>query len=528
MSEQHNNKSTAKAPQLPHTLSPQSSVQFKSGNFRLGKVLGKGANGTVYLGRRSDGQSFAVKVVKLSSSTLNEVMICQLLALPQNYSTNIVKLVDHRQLDGHLYCAMELCGGGEAFNYIIEKGTLSDAQAGDYCHQLATGLLAAHNAGVAHRDLKLENVLLSEDLRTVKIADFGLSTTQELAGPGCLQFTKCGSMMYAAPELIRGDGYCPFRADVWSLGICICALLFARLPFDVAYIRAEAFKQYVAARRKGEPTILDVLAQSRPGCSSALDLLKACLDPDPSTRLSMKQVLEHPWLASSGQSDQSTSTVATASRVRQLGWAVSVTGKQLRSVLIEVLEQSGLEFHEVEQSRFVLGVTQELTCLVSERNGMGCIQWERNEASPFEVKELYHQVRAGLEERLGSMVDIFTQGLPAQEDSYTPSFASPKTRDTQPQAGSIASNASCVHPGSDTVSHEPELKSPQGVLDDVLDNKRKSFEGLSSMPDDSDRARKSGFGALHVNSAPALQRSASRLSLKAQDSELEMLFDFES
>ena len=95
---------------------------MRSGNLQLRKVLGKGANGTVYLGVREDSHTFAVKVVKLTShGTLNELRIGRLLSLPQHFSANIVRLSDHTLQDGYLYYVMELCRGGELFNYVIEK-----------------------------------------------------------------------------------------------------------------------------------------------------------------------------------------------------------------------------------------------------------------------------------------------------------------------------------------------------------------------------------------------------------------------
>ena len=87
-------------------------------------------------------------------------------------------------------------------------------------------------------------------------------------------FTRCGSLSYAAPELFVAKGYNPFKADVWSLGICLCTLLFSRLPFDVASPRSEAFATFREATRLQQGSVLDEFLACRPECIAAVDVLK--------------------------------------------------------------------------------------------------------------------------------------------------------------------------------------------------------------------------------------------------------------
>ena len=87
-------------------------------------------------------------------------------------------------------------------------------------------------------------------------------------------FTRCGSLSYAAPELFVANGYNPFKADVWSLGICLCTLLFSRLPFDVASPRSEAFATFREANRLQKGSVLDEFLACRPECVAAVDVLK--------------------------------------------------------------------------------------------------------------------------------------------------------------------------------------------------------------------------------------------------------------
>merc|ERR1712028_97123 len=443
---------------------------------------------------------------------------------------------------------VEVCQGGELFNYVIEKGRLDDEEARNYCRQIAQGLSAAHGAGVAHRDLKLENVLLSGDLKTVKISDFGLATMSQTAQPGCLQFTKCGSLAYAAPELIQGDGYCPFKADVRSLGVCIAALLFSKFPFDAASTKGRAYQTFLAAREAGEHNILDELAASRPNCGSALELIKACLDPDPQSRISLSNVLNHPWLATqctqeakrkaeekgvaerqagvkemsrakaerqAGEAvDDSTATPA-GSWVRQLGWALrNHSREEFCGHLVQVLTNCGLPYeYEPTLSEFCVGMSQQVKCIVTEHAGSVCIQWERNRATPLEIKEIYQQVRRGLEQRLGTLPDIFTDGIPAWRAGELPDQLSADSDNEESEAHDESESSKPSAARESSPEHNPASIEPAAKCSP---NKRKTFEGMG---DDSRTAPKLGLNFTLASSAPSLRRSSSHFDLK--DAEME-------
>ena len=85
-----------------------------------------------------------------------------------------------------------------------------------------------HTSGVAHRDLKLENIMLDATHEHLKVGDFGFAREVR---QGDLSRTFCGSLVYAAPELLRHEDYCPFCSDVWSLGVILVVLLTGRALF---------------------------------------------------------------------------------------------------------------------------------------------------------------------------------------------------------------------------------------------------------------------------------------------------------
>eukprot|EP00753_Platysulcus_tardus_P013326 PLAT3662.20.p1 GENE.PLAT3662.20~~PLAT3662.20.p1 ORF type:complete len:464 (+),score=217.40 PLAT3662.20:149-1540(+) len=144
-----------------------------------------------------------------------------------------------------IFLVLELAGGGELFDRIkIDEGTAEDVARG-YMQQLLSGIAYCHARGVAHRDLKPENLLLSDDEPPqLKIADFGLAALmqrgsteddeEKMNDNGFRRLTSVvGSPHYVAPEVLRSDdsGYDGTKADIWSAGVILYAMLAGNLPF---------------------------------------------------------------------------------------------------------------------------------------------------------------------------------------------------------------------------------------------------------------------------------------------------------
>lgn len=122
---------------------------------------------------------------------------------------------------------MELARGGELYEY-IQRNSSPEAEVKDFFRQIMEGVEFTHLNLVAHRDLKPENILLDRN-KMVKIADFGLSN---LMRDGKLLRTHCGSLNYAAPEIIAKTSYEGTAVDVWSCGVILFTMLAGSLPFD--------------------------------------------------------------------------------------------------------------------------------------------------------------------------------------------------------------------------------------------------------------------------------------------------------
>ncbi|XP_023813569.1 serine/threonine-protein kinase BRSK1-like isoform X1 [Oryzias latipes] len=253
------------------------------GPYRLEKTLGKGQTGLVKLGVHCiTGQKVAIKIVnreKLSESVLTkverEIAILKLIEHP-----HVLKLHDVYENNKYLYLVLEHVSGGELFDYLVKKGRLTPKEARKFFRQIISALDFCHSHSICHRDLKPENLLLDEK-NNIRIADFGMASLQ--VGDSLLE-TSCGSPHYACPEVIRGEKYDGRRADVWSCGVILFALLVGALPFDHDNLR-----QLLEKVKSG---VFHMPHFIPPDCQA---LLKGMIQVDPDKRLSLEAIQKHAW-----------------------------------------------------------------------------------------------------------------------------------------------------------------------------------------------------------------------------------------
>ncbi|KAG8877412.1 hypothetical protein FRB98_006694 [Tulasnella sp. 332] len=248
------------------------------GNYTLGKVIGEGAYGKVRIGtHRLTSTRVAIKQIPkaMSASLTREIHHHRRLHHP-----NVTQLYEVIATENTIWLITELCAGGELYDYLVEKGRLSDTETRQIFGELCLALNYVHKLGVVHRDLKLENVLLDERCH-VKLSDFGFTREFE---QGRLLDTFCGTTGYAAPEMLLCQKYTGSEVDIWSLGIILYTLLVGTLPFDDD--DDDAMRQKIIQGEYEEPEWLS---------SDACDLIKQLLQKDPSMRPTVAQVLAHPW-----------------------------------------------------------------------------------------------------------------------------------------------------------------------------------------------------------------------------------------
>ncbi|XP_061825982.1 serine/threonine-protein kinase BRSK2 isoform X3 [Nerophis lumbriciformis] len=253
------------------------------GPYRLEKTLGKGQTGLVKLGVHCvTCQKVAIKIVnreKLSESVLmkveREIAILKLIEHP-----HVLKLHDVYENKKYLYLVLELVSGGELFDYLVKKGRLTPKEARKFFRQIMSALDFCHSHSICHRDLKPENLLLDEK-NNIRIADFGMASLQ--VGDSLLE-TSCGSPHYACPEVIRGEKYDGRKADVWSCGVILFALLVGALPFDDDNLRNLLEKVKLGVFHM--PHFIP------PDCQN---LLRGMIEVDASKRLTLEQIQKHTW-----------------------------------------------------------------------------------------------------------------------------------------------------------------------------------------------------------------------------------------
>jgi serine/threonine protein kinase len=237
--------------------------------------------------------NLAVKVVSISNSGAknldNEAECWKLIHGHQN----IVSLHRIIRTDSHIFFLQERVHGKELYDAILDAHGmnggldigLSLPQCKKYFAQLISAIDHMHSRGVAHRDIKLENILIDDSTDSVKLIDFGFSTTQLMSN------CKSGTVDYLAPEVFTaardGNEFDALKVDMWACGVVLYAMLTAQLPFSAdnqTQKRGNILRGYFRF-----PNSVPLDAQ---------ELVKGLLNVNPSRRLSFHQIREHPFMSS--------------------------------------------------------------------------------------------------------------------------------------------------------------------------------------------------------------------------------------
>ncbi|CAL8351688.1 unnamed protein product [Merluccius merluccius] len=290
------------------------------GPYRLEKTLGKGQTGLVKLGVHCvTCQKVAIKIVnreKLSESVLmkveREIAILKLIEHP-----HVLKLHDVYENKKYLYLVLEHVSGGELFDYLVKKGRLTPKEARKFFRQIISALDFCHSHSICHRDLKPENLLLDEK-NNIRIADFGMASLQ--VGDSLLE-TSCGSPHYACPEVIRGEKYDGRKADAWSCGVILFALLVGALPFDDDNLRNLLEKVKLGVFHM--PHFIP------PDCQN---LLRGMIEVDATKRLTLEQIQKHTWYLAGKNEPEPEQPVPRKVAIRMLAAAEEIDPDVLESM----------------------------------------------------------------------------------------------------------------------------------------------------------------------------------------------------
>lgn len=252
--------------------------------YSLRHVLGEGAFAKVHLAvHRLTAVKVAIKVfekTRITSETARKRVDIEIRNHSKLVHPNIARMYEVMESPRRIYMIMEFGPHGDLHKYVSKRRRLENGVARQIFSEIVKGLYHMHEAlCIAHRDIKLENCLLS-NYKTVQLVDLGFST--DASKP---LKVACGSPSYTAPEIIARQPYDGRKVDMWSLGVILYAMLCGYFPFQGQHNADLGMKIRKGVFRIPEHVTAD-----------AADLLRKLLVVDEKTRFNVRNVAAHAWM----------------------------------------------------------------------------------------------------------------------------------------------------------------------------------------------------------------------------------------
>ncbi|KAL8668952.1 MAG: hypothetical protein Q9168_006434 [Polycauliona sp. 1 TL-2023] len=300
------------SPPPPVVVQPPETYDGVPVQYHTGKSLGKGGFAICYEGRcqgKNGLQTYALKIVKASMAQkkLEEKFRTELQIHAKMRHPNIVEFHKAFTFKACTYVVLELCPNGSIQDLVRARLGLSMPEIRRLVVQLCGAIKYMHKRNVIHRDLKMGNLFLDHEMN-VKIGDFGLAAI--LVSPGEYQgsYTKamsrrttlCGTPNYIAPEILdKTKGGHDLKVDIWALGCIIYAMLCCRPPFQAnssteIYQKAKALDYHWPSKDSDSKKVRTYIPQE------AKDLVAGLLQPNPEDRLSLDDIVSHPFFSMHG------------------------------------------------------------------------------------------------------------------------------------------------------------------------------------------------------------------------------------
>ncbi|CAI5641257.1 serine/threonine-protein kinase PLK3 [Oreochromis niloticus] len=258
-------------------------TDLKTGrSYIKGKLLGKGGFARCYeMTDLSNNKMYAVKVIPQSrvSKPHQRDKITNEIELHRTLShKHVVKFSHYFEDQENIYIFLELCSRKSLAHIWKARHTLTEPEVRYYLRQIISGLKYLHSRGILHRDLKLGNFFINENME-LRLGDFGLAAKLETVEQR--KKTICGTPNYLAPEVLNRQGH-GTESDVWSLGCVMYTLMCGNPPFETLDLK-ETYK-CIKEVRYNLPSTLSPAAQK---------LISGILQKNPSDRLTLDQILNH-------------------------------------------------------------------------------------------------------------------------------------------------------------------------------------------------------------------------------------------
>lgn len=374
-------------PVPPSMVSPQSQsasspndeqFRYSVGDYMLGRTIGAGSMGKVKYGYcKHDKRKVAVKIVPRHTSVSalkynqkggadDEAALARARAKDESKEVRIQReghlqmLLTHPYIcsmremithPNHYYMVFEHINGGQMLDYIIAHGRLRERAARTFARQIGSALQYCHANNVVHRDLKIENILISKS-GNCKLIDFGLSN---LYAPQGHLNTYCGSLYFAAPELLNARAYTGPEVDVWSFGVVLYVLVCGKVPFD-----DQSMPMLHARIKRGLVEYPEWLS------SDCKNLLSRMLVTNPHQRATLNEVVAHPWMTKGHDSVEPS----------WLPKRVPLMADQLDKNVMQ--RMSGFQFGTPEE------IEEKLTALLTSDEYLSSVkQWEQGHYRPL-------------------------------------------------------------------------------------------------------------------------------------------------
>ncbi|XP_067252987.1 testis-specific serine/threonine-protein kinase 6 [Chanodichthys erythropterus] len=260
---------------------------LKGMGYKFISSLGEGSFSQVRLATSQKHHcNVAIKIVdrvKAPEDFVQKFLPREIAVLRRVNHVHIVQMYEFIEVAGKRLCIVMEAAAKDLLQKIHEVNCIPEDQSKTLFSQMVSAVNYLHQMDIVHRDLKCENILLTAE-EQVKITDFGFARCIQDSSE--LSHTFCGSAAYTPPEVIMGTPYDPKKYDVWSLGVILYIMVTGKMPFDDTNVR----RLY---RLQRKPLVFSDDAGVEERCRV---FIRTLLQFSPSTRPTIQQVAEHPWM----------------------------------------------------------------------------------------------------------------------------------------------------------------------------------------------------------------------------------------